>query len=155
VICLRGRDRLAFHRSSICALVLIVSIRLEGAACRKQVWLRECFQREFYSSGRQTSFAANFKGRHRLHADHPPVNGVAGDFCQHPAFSPGQDRNRYRETCKSAMIIDSKTVLQESADGFACCTASSRTYSSVSIESAFLSHRMALILGKRSANPLA
>ena len=44
---------------------------------------------------------------------------------------------------------------RELAGEFARCAASSRAYCSVSIESTFLSRRIALILGKRSASPLA
>ncbi len=49
----------------------------------------------------------------------------------------------------------SSSLQRKLADEFARCVASSRAYCTVSIESTSLSRRIALILGKRSASPLA
>ena len=48
-----------------------------------------------------------------------------------------------------------QSVQRKLAGEFARCAVSSRAYCSVSIESTFLSRRIALILGKRNASPLA
>lgn len=71
------------------------------------------FQGEFDSTDwRQTSLAKSFQERHGLHAASPAINGVAGDFCQCPAFSSRKDRNRYREAGEFAMIIRRKSFFR-------------------------------------------